>query len=65
MESSDSYTAVEKMIERGEIMFSDLERLLLTLRRHERITASEYEALLELAWSMNVDKIRSLFSTNL
>jgi hypothetical protein len=65
MESSDSYTAVEKMIELGEIMFTDLERLLLTLRRHERITVSEYEALLERAWSMNVDKIRSLFSTNL
>jgi hypothetical protein len=49
MESSDSYTAVEKMIELGEIMFTDLERLLLTLRRHERITVSEYEALLERA----------------
>ena len=62
MKRSESYIAVEKMIQLGEIMFSDLERLLAVLQRQERITASEHKALLELAWRMNANRIGSLLS---
>lgn len=62
MEGSNSYTSVERMIQVGEIMLSDLERWLVILRRQELITATEHDALLKLAWNMNVNQIRSLFS---
>ena len=62
MEGSNSYTRVERMIQVGEIMLSDLERWLVILRRQELITATEHDALLKLAWNMNVNQIRSLFS---
>jgi hypothetical protein len=56
MQSSDSYVTIEKMIHLGEFMLSDLERLLETLHRQERITNSEQEALLELAWRLSIRK---------
>jgi hypothetical protein len=55
IEPSDSYAAVEKLIQVGEVMLSDAERLLDTLRKQERITPSEQEALLELAWRMRMN----------
>ena len=44
------------MIQLGEVMLSDLERLLDTLHRQEMITSSEQETLLELAWSKSINK---------
>ena len=58
MERSDSYAAVEKMIERGEIMLSDLEHLLESLYKEERISPAEREALLEHAWSKSIKSLR-------
>lgn len=57
MATRDAYPSVERMIYRGEIMLSDLERLLEFLHRHERITRSEQETLLELAWSRNINSL--------
>ena len=54
MQTPDSYTAVEEMIRLGRIMLSDLEHLLDSLQRQERITPSEHESLLELAWKMRI-----------
>lgn len=54
MEMPDSYAAVEKMIHLGEFMLSDLEHLLDNLRRQERISGAEHEALLELAWNRSI-----------
>ena len=52
MERLNSYAAIENMIRQGDILLSDLERLLNALHKEERITSSEQEALLEMAWSM-------------
>jgi hypothetical protein len=49
MEASDSYLVVERMIQRGEIMLSELERLLKTLQEQQLITPVEHAALLDLA----------------
>ncbi|HSL30016.1 MAG TPA: hypothetical protein VK900_12510 [Anaerolineales bacterium] len=57
MERSDSYAAVEEMIDRGEIMLSDLEHLLEALHRQERISPAEREALLEVAWTKSVQTL--------
>lgn len=54
MQTSNSYAALEEMIQRGQITLSKLEHLLDDLQRQERITASEHEALLELAWTMRI-----------
>lgn len=54
MEKPNSYAAIEKMIQRGEVMLSDLERLLESLHRQQLITNSEQEALLELAWTRTI-----------
>ena len=54
MEISDSSTAVEEMIDRGEIMLSDLEHLLETLNRQEHISPAEHEGWLELTWSRSI-----------
>lgn len=59
MERSDSYVAVENMIERGEIMLSDLEHLLESLHRQERISPAEREALLEHAWSKSIKSLQA------
>ena len=56
MERPDSYAVIEQKIQLGEVMLSDLERLLDTLHRQQLITASEQEALLELAWSKSISK---------
>lgn len=56
MEMSDSYVEVVNMIHLGEIMLSDLEHLLETLHSQKRISPSEREALLELAWDMSIQK---------
>ena len=56
MERQNSYAAIEKMIQLGEVMLSNLERLLDTLHRQEMITSSEQETLLELAWSKRINK---------
>ena len=56
IQKSDSYIAVEKMIRLREIRLSDLEHLLDTLQRKQRITTLEHEALLELAWTLSVNK---------
>lgn len=54
METMDSYGAVEQMIFRGEYLLSDVERLLDTLHKQQRISASEHETLLELAWNKSI-----------
>lgn len=55
MEPSDSYLVVERMIQRGEISLSELERLLYSLEEQQLITAAEQQALLELAAKINSD----------
>ncbi len=50
MERFDSYAAIENMIRHGEILLSDLERLLNAFHKEERLSSSEQEALLEIAW---------------
>lgn len=57
MERSDSYAAVEEMIDRGEIMLSDLEHLLESLRKQQRISSAEHEALLEHAWTRSIKSL--------
>jgi hypothetical protein len=44
MQRSNSYAAIENMIRQGEILLSDLERLLNALHKEERITSTEQEA---------------------
>ena len=56
---SDSYLVVEKMIHQGELVFSELERLLDVLEGQEHITPSEHRALLELAMKLNKDQLPS------
>jgi hypothetical protein len=55
MERLDSYAAIENKIRLGEVMLSEVERLLDTLHRQKLITPSELETLLELAWSKTID----------
>ena len=54
MDSSDSYSVVEKKIQQRELSFIELEHLLHTLEAKEQITAKERMALLELARGMNI-----------
>ena len=63
MKRSDSYITIEKMIQRGEIVLSTVERMLAALKSEKRITPSEYNGLLDLAWRTNINSIRSLIST--
>ena len=58
MESLDSYAAIENKVQLGEVMLSEVERLLDTLHRQQLITNSELETLLELAWSKTIDHNR-------
>jgi hypothetical protein len=55
MEPSDSYQVTERMIRSGEVSLSELERLLDSLENQRLITAAEHEALLELAWKLNIN----------
>jgi len=62
MESSASYVAIEAMIRQGWMImgFPDLEQYLETFEKKGLLTASEREALLDLARKLNKDKeIRS------
>jgi transposase len=52
---SDSYITVEQMIRRRELSLSELEHLLDALRMQQNITTAEQQALLELAWGINID----------
>jgi hypothetical protein len=56
MSTSDSFLVVERMIQMGGIMLSELERLLDTLEEQRLITAAEHETLLELAWKVTAGK---------
>ena len=56
MDSSDSYLVIERMIQMGEVMLSELERLLDTLEEQNLITTAEHEALLELAWKLSIGR---------
>ena len=51
---SESYRAVEQRIRSGELSLSDIEHLLDGLVSQEQMTAAEHEALLKLAWSINM-----------
>ena len=62
MGTSNSYLMVERMIQRGEIMLSELERLLDALEEERLITAVEHETLLELAWKVTTGKSPPLAS---
>ena len=53
---SDSYATIEGKIRRSELALSELEHLLEDLFQGKKITATEQEALLELAWGMNTDQ---------
>lgn len=55
MERLDSYAAIKNKIQLGEVMLSELERLLDTLHKQKLITTSELETLLEMAWSKTID----------
>jgi hypothetical protein len=57
MEKSESYALVESMVQRGEIILSDLEHLLESLHSQNRITSLEQESLLELAWTLYLKKV--------
>ena len=63
MSTSNSYLVVEKMIQRGEIMLSELERLLDALEEERLITAAEQETLLELGWKVTTGKSPSLVNS--
>jgi hypothetical protein len=56
METSDSYIVIEKMIRRSEVSKSELEHLLNSLAEQRQITATEHQALLELAEELSRDK---------
>ena len=56
METSDSYIVIEKMIRRSEVSKSELEHLLNSLAKQGQITATEHQALLELAEELSRDK---------
>ena len=55
MEGTDSSAAIENMIQRGEVMLADLERLLETLHKQELISTTDQETLLELAWTKTIN----------
>ena len=55
MERLDSYAAIKNKIQLGEVMLSELERLLDTLHKQKLITPSELETLLELAWTKTIN----------
>jgi hypothetical protein len=57
MEKSESYALVESIIQRGEIILSDLEHLLESLHSQNRITSLEQESLLQLAWTLRLKKV--------
>lgn len=56
MQTSDSYLVMERMIQSGEVLLSELERLLDLLEAQGMISKSEHQVLLELGWKINVDK---------
>ena len=60
METSDSYIVVEKMIRLGEVLGSELERVLNSLEEQGLITESEHRTLLELAERLITDKASSI-----
>ena len=51
----DSYLAVEQKIQQGELSLSEVEHLLEALLRQQRLTLSEQETLLALAWKVKID----------
>jgi hypothetical protein len=51
---SDSYLTVEQKIRRGELGLSELEHWLEVLLAQEKITSTEQQALLELAWGLSI-----------
>ena len=55
METSDYYLVLEKMIRKGDVISSDLERLLDTLEEQEHISAEEHQSLLQLAQELNTN----------
>ena len=55
IERSDCYEVVEKIIHLEQPQISYVERLLDSLQRAKRITVTEHEALLALAWSLIVN----------
>jgi hypothetical protein len=57
MGSSDSFLVVERMIRLGEIVLSELGRLLDTLEEQQLITPTEHEDLLELARKVSAGKM--------
>ena len=57
MDASDSYLALERMIQKGEVSLSELESLLDSLEEQQLITIAEHESLLALAGKVNTDNL--------